>query len=110
MERGDIYLVSLDPAMGCEQQGTRPVFIISPHVFNIQTKAPVVFPITSQGRFAKSIGFAVSLEEAGLRTKGIIRTDQPRTLDLTARKSKFLEHAPMSITQEVMDRISTIFA
>ena len=27
MERGDIYLVSLDPTAGHEQQGTRPVLI-----------------------------------------------------------------------------------
>ncbi len=29
MERGDIYLVSLDPTAGHEQQGKRPVLVIS---------------------------------------------------------------------------------
>jgi hypothetical protein len=33
MERGDIYLVSLDPASGHEQQGTRPVLLVSPGPF-----------------------------------------------------------------------------
>jgi mRNA interferase ChpB len=30
MERGDIYLVSLDPTSGSEQQGKRPVLVVSP--------------------------------------------------------------------------------
>ena len=34
MERGDIYLVSLDPTIGHEQQGKRPVLVISPGKFN----------------------------------------------------------------------------
>jgi len=34
MDRGDIYVVSLDPTAGHEQQGTRPVLIVSPLAFN----------------------------------------------------------------------------
>lgn len=47
MDRGDVYLVSLDPTSGHEQQGTRPVLIVSPSAFNRLTKTPVVLPITS---------------------------------------------------------------
>ncbi|WP_313788546.1 type II toxin-antitoxin system PemK/MazF family toxin [Xanthomonas citri] len=49
MDRGDVYLVSLDPTSGHEQQGTRPVLIVSPSAFNRLTKTPVVLPITSGG-------------------------------------------------------------
>lgn len=87
MKRGDIYLVSLDPTEGHEQQGTRPVLIVSPDQFNLLTKVPIVVPITSGGSFARTAGFAISLENAGTRTKGIIRCDQPRPLDLSARKA-----------------------
>ena len=61
MERGDIYLVSLDPTSGHEQQGRRPVLIVSPAAFNRLTKTPVVLPITSRGSFVRTAGFAVSL-------------------------------------------------
>ena len=61
MERGDIYLVSLDPTSGHEQQGTRPVLIVSPATFNRLTRTPVVLPITSGGNFARTAGFTVSL-------------------------------------------------
>src|SRR6202047_2023651 len=88
MERGDIYLVSLDPTAGHEQQGKRPVLVISPGPFNRLTGVPVVLPITSGGTFARTAGFAVSLMGVGTRTTGIVRCDQPRALDLRARGGK----------------------
>ena len=108
MQRGDIWLVTLDPTAGHEQQGTRPVLIVSPGAFNKVTGTPVVLPITTGGSFARRRGFAVSLEEAGTRTTGVIRCDQPRTLDLGARKGKRLESVPESITNDVLARLATI--
>jgi mRNA interferase ChpB len=46
MGRGDTYLVSLDPSLGAEQQGTRSVLVVSPAAFNRITKMPIVLPIT----------------------------------------------------------------
>src|SRR5271156_6818840 len=90
-KRGEIWLVSLDPASGHEQKGRRPVLIVSPNAFNRITKLPVVLPITSGGSFARMTGFAVPLTSAGTQTTGIIRCDQPRALDLAARGGKKLE-------------------
>ena len=108
MERGDIWLVSLDPPAGHEQQGTRPVLIISPAPFNKLTGTPVVLPITTGGSFARRRGFAVSLQGTGTRTTGVIRCDQPRALDLTARKGKRLETVPEQIIDDVLARLATI--
>jgi mRNA interferase ChpB len=101
MERGDIYLVSLDPTVGHEQQGKRPVLVISPGKFNRLTRMPIVLPITSGGNFARTAGFAVSLMGAGIRTTGVVRCDQPRALDLRARGAKRLETIPDHIIDEV---------
>ena len=109
MERGDIYLVSLDPASGHEQQGTRPVLVVSPAAFNRLTKIPIVLPITSGGDFARRAGFAVSLAEAGTKTTGVIRCDQPRALDLGARHARKLESVPVPIMDEVLARLAPIF-
>ena len=109
MERGDIYLVSLDPTAGHEQQGKRPVLVISPGRFNRLTGVPIVLPITSGGGFARTAGFAVSLMGAGTRTTGVIRCDQPRSLDLRARGAKKLEAAPDHIIEEVLSRIGPLF-
>ena len=70
MKRGEIYLVSLDPSFGHEQQGTRPVLVVSPDGFNALTRAPIVVPITTGGNFARVAGFTVSLTGAGTQTTG----------------------------------------
>ncbi len=108
MERGDIYLISLDPSLGHEQQGKRPVLVVSPKAFNQLTKMPVVLPITSGGQFAKNLGFAVNL--IGSKTTGIVRCDQPRALDFQARHAKKLETATSEVIDEVMARLNTIFS
>lgn len=108
MERGDIYLVSLDPTSGHEQRGTRPVLVISPGAFNRLTKTPVVLPITNGGSFARTAGFAVALTGAGTRTTGVVRCDQPRAIDLGARHARKLESVPHTIVDEILARLATI--
>ena len=109
MKRGEIWLVALDLTAGHEQKGRRPVLIVSPEAFNRVTQAPVVLPITTGGRFARTAGFAVSLAGAGTKTTGVVRCDQPRALDLTARAGQKLEVAPAAIVNEVLARVATIF-
>ena len=109
MERGDIYLVSLDPASGHEQQGTRPVLVVSPTAFNRLTQTPIVLPITSGGHYARTAGFAVSLMRAGTGTAGVIRCDKPRALDLASRKARKMESVPASIMDEVLAKLAPLF-
>ena len=107
MKRGDIFLVSLDPTFGHEQQGRRPVLIISPTEFNEATKLPVVLPITSGGEFARRVRFAVPI--SGIRTAGGVRCDQPRVIDLRARGGRKVDSLPSEILDEVLARVVTLF-
>lgn len=107
MKRGDIYLVTLDPTEGREQQGFRPVLIVSPADFNDATKLPVILPITNGGEFARRIGFAVAI--SGIKTTGVVRCDQPRVLDLQARSGRKVDTLPAAILDDVMARVATIF-
>ena len=109
MKRGEIWLVGLDPTQGHEQKGRRPVLIVSPEAFNRVTKVPVVLPITSGGNFARTAGFAVPLADAGTKTTGIVRCDQPRALDLGARNGRKLESIPDAIVDEVLAKLTPIF-
>lgn len=109
MKRGEIWLVGLDPSAGHEQKGRRPVLIVSPEAFNRVTGVPVVVPITTGGSFARTAGFAVGLGGAGLVTKGVVRCDQPRALDLGARGGKKLETISQAIVDEVLARLGPIF-
>ncbi|MDP4529170.1 type II toxin-antitoxin system PemK/MazF family toxin [Alkalimonas delamerensis] len=107
MNRGDIYLVSLDPTAGHEQSGQRPVLIVSATAFNHATKLPVICPITTGGAFAKRLGFAVPVE--GGNTTGVVRCDQPRVIDLSARHARKVDTLPASIMDEVLAKVTTLF-
>lgn len=108
MKRGDIYLVSLDPIAGREQRGSRPVLVVSATEFNQATKLPIVCPITSGGDFARRIGFAVAI--TGIKTTGVIRCDQPRVLDLSARQARKIDTLPAQLMDDVLARLIPIFS
>jgi mRNA interferase ChpB len=97
LKRGEIYLVSLDPATGHEQQRTRPVLILTDEAFNKFTQVPLIAPITNGVDSARRAGFTVPLIGAGLRTTGVVRCDQIRTMDIIARGGRRLEVAPEAI-------------
>jgi mRNA interferase ChpB len=107
VKRGDIYMLALDPTLGREQQGHRPVLIISANAFNDATKLPVVLPITNGGNFARRIGFGVVL--SGIKTTGLVRCDQPRVLDIAARGGRHVDVLPAELVDEVMAKVVTIF-
>jgi len=109
MERGDIWLVSFDPTSGHEQQGTRPVLIVSPGKFNRVMKTPIILPITGGGNFARSAGFTVPLMGAGTQTTGVVLCSQPRALDVLSRGGRRLESVPVSIMDEVLAKLAVIF-
>ena len=48
IKRGDIYYANLNPVIGSEQGGTRPVLIISNDVGNKYSPTVIVAPITSR--------------------------------------------------------------
>jgi mRNA interferase ChpB len=107
MNRGDIYVVSLDPAVGREQRGYRPVVIISLDEFNLATGAPITLPITTGGEFARRRGFTIPL--TGIQTTGVIRCDQPRAIDIRARNGRKVDMLPREILDEVLTRFAAIF-
>lgn len=108
MNRGDIYMVSLDPTKGREQQGHRPVLVISPTAFNKATHLPVVLPITNGGEFARRIGFGVTI--SGIKTTGLVRCDQPRVLDIADRGGRTVDSLPQALLDEVLAKVATLFA
>ncbi|MCP2230177.1 mRNA-degrading endonuclease toxin of MazEF toxin-antitoxin module [Erwinia aphidicola] len=73
------------------------------------TGTPVVLPVTNGGNFARIAGFAVPLDDAGMRTVGVVRCDRPRALDMASRHGRKLEDALAEIVEDVMARLATIF-
>ena len=79
--RGDIYWADLDPTQGNEQQGRRPVLILSQDVFNDRSGTVIAMAITSQEQKA---GFPLTLEltSATLPKKSWVKISQIRTLSV----------------------------
>jgi mRNA interferase MazF len=88
--RGDIILLSLDPTLGHEQAGTRPVVVLSPDLYNKASGLCLVCPITNQ---VKGYPFEVPLEGTR-KTTGVALADQIRSIDWRARKVKIVDHIP----------------
>lgn len=107
-ERGDIVLVSFDPACGREQQGnTRPALVLSTRAFNA-TGTALVAPVTQGGNFARDAGFCVPLSGCGTQTNGMVLVNQVRMIDLEFRKARKVEAAPDELVEEVLARLSAI--
>jgi mRNA interferase ChpB len=108
LERGDIFDVDLEPTKGREQRGRRPVIVVTTAEFN-RHNAPIVCPITGGGESARLKGFAVPLSGAGTKTDGVVLCNQPRVLDISARRGKRIERAPDSVVDEVLAALQDIF-
>ena len=50
VNRGEVYLVNLDPTVGSEIQKTRPCLVISPNEMNRHIRTVIVAPMTTKGR------------------------------------------------------------
>jgi mRNA-degrading endonuclease toxin of MazEF toxin-antitoxin module len=105
IERGDIFVVDLDPTAGHEQRGRRPIIVVTPSAFN-QLGLQLVAPITSGGAFARHRGFAVEI--IGAKTRGFILCNQLRTLDLAARKARHIERASTTVIEEMLAKVRTL--
>ena len=76
VRRGDVFLVSLDPARGGEIQKTRPCVIVSPDELNSYLRTFIVAPLTTGGH---PYPFRVPCRFEG--RAGYIVIDQIRTVD-----------------------------
>jgi mRNA interferase ChpB len=106
-KRGDIWFVDLNPTLDSDQQGGRPVLVISQEAFN-RSGLSIVCPITQGGNQARFAGFAVTLMSAGTQTLGVVMSNQVRTLDMRAHKGRFVEAVPAYVIEDVVVRLVTI--
>ena len=102
VKQGDIIWLDFDPQTGYEQKGRRPALIISNKTFNNFSSLAIVCPITNTN---KNHPFHVKLDKR-TKTKGVVLSDQPRTLDIKARNYEFIERIPDDILFEIIDIIS----
>jgi len=106
MKRGDIYRADLNPVIGSEQGGVRPVLIIQNDAGNLYSPTVIVAAIT--GRCKKPylpVHVPIAAAESGLPMDSVVLTEQVRTLE----KSRLTQYLGR-LTEEAMARIDTALA
>lgn len=82
IERGEIYLADLNPAIGSEQSGIRPVLIIQNDIGNYYSHTTIVASITSDIRHKPNLPTHVFIKaREGLNHNSIVLLEQIRTID-----------------------------
>ncbi|HHY59415.1 MAG TPA: type II toxin-antitoxin system PemK/MazF family toxin [Clostridia bacterium] len=102
IRRGDIFFAQLNPVVGSEQGGTRPVLIIQNDIGNQYSPTTIVAAITSQIMKAKlPTHVEVSAGQSGLERDSVILLEQIRTID----KSR-LKHKVAVLEDDIMAKVN----
>ena len=106
IKRGDIYYAELNPVIGSEQGGTRPVLIISNDIGNRHSPTVIVAAITSRVHTKAKLPTHTAIRDfEGLNKDSIILLEQIRTID----KKRLQEYIGM-ISANEMARVDKALA
>lgn len=102
VHRGEIYYADLNPVVGSEQGGIRPVLILQNEVGNWFSPTVIVAAMTAKGSKAHLPTHVTVGTDSGLRRPSIVLAEQVRTID----KIRLLERVGMLSPekQEQVDR------
>lgn len=87
VHRGEIYYADLNPVVGSEQGGIRPVLILQNEVGNWFSPTVIVAAVTAKGGKAHLPTHVPVGTDSGLRRPSLVLAEQVRTID----KSRLLE-------------------
>ena len=102
VHRGEIYYADLNPVVGSEQGGIRPVLILQNEVGNWFSPTVIVAAVTAKAGKAHLPTHVPVGTDSGLRRPSLVLAEQVRTID----KSRLLERVGMlpPEKQEQVDR------
>jgi len=106
--RGDIYWADLNPTIGHEQAGLRPVLVVSRDIFNKHSGTVIAAAITSQPQKA---GFPLTLElnSVELPKKSWVKISQVRILSVK-RLGKKIGSASAAEVNAVVEGLNEIIS
>lgn len=98
VERGEIYLADLNPVIGSEQGGIRPVLILQNDVGNFYSRTTIIASITSYIKCKHKLPTHLFIEARdGLYNNSVVLLEQIRTIDKNRliKKMSMLNHREM---------------
>lgn len=102
MKQRDIYLADLNPVIGQEQRGTRPVVIISGNAMNDHLRVSIVCPLTSKIKRYAGCVVLIKDDVNNLEKDSEVITFQVRTIAQERLLRKIGE-----ITKEQLEAVKT---
>jgi len=105
-DRGDVVWISMNPQAGHEQAGRRPALVLSPVAYNGKVGLAILCPLTNQ---EKGYPFEVKIPE-GLPIRGVVLSDQAKSLDWKARRAHFICALPRETVTEALQKLGTLIA
>ncbi|MDY3802114.1 MAG: type II toxin-antitoxin system PemK/MazF family toxin [Bacilli bacterium] len=97
INKGDIYYASLDPIVGSEQNGTRPVVIIQNDIGNKYSPTVLVAPLTSKVKSKHNLPTHVLVKSERIKHNSIVLLEQIRVLD----KSRLISYVDTLTKEEI---------
>lgn len=89
IRKGDIYYARLDPVIGCEQEGKRPVVVVQNNLANKYSPTIIIAPITTILKKLYLPTHIVIYKNNFLKKDSTILVEQVRVID-KSRIEKFL--------------------
>ena len=102
--QGQVLKLDLDPTLGHEQKGYRPVLVVSASAFNRHTGFCWVIPVTTP---QKGLPNEIRLPE-GLPVHGTLLLSQLRAIDWRARIFVTACDVPPDFLQDICARLSAV--
>ena len=81
IKRGDVYYADLDPVIGSEQKGHRPIIVIQNDIGNLYSPTTIAAMVTSSQKKKLPTHVHVIDEDSGLSDDSIVMLEQIRTID-----------------------------
>lgn len=82
IKRGNIYLANLDPVVGSEQGGTRPVLVVQNNMGNKYGPTTIIAAITAKTYYKHHLPTHIVIpQDVGLRFRSLIMLEQIRVID-----------------------------
>jgi mRNA interferase MazF len=101
-EPGEVYWADLDPVLGSEQAGRRPVLVLSDGSLHRISSRVLICPITSNPQDWPT---KVPIPE-GCAVRGFVLTDEARMIDRDSRMLRYIGRLPDDITTRVRYRVA----
>ncbi len=107
MDRGEIWLVSLDPIAGHEQSGKRPVLIVSKASFNKLTRYRSWFPSPAVETLHVQQASRFHWKRRGPKQQALFAATSPE-LSIWRPNGKRLKRIPVAVVNEVLAGLDAI--